>query len=138
ITLVLTGRVGVISSYGPEGSIPEDQLFFIGGTRSVRGFGENLLSTDEQDAPLGGKAMLAGSAEVQLGLSRKLELVLFTDTGSLGREVTDLGGVFRSSSGLGLRYLSPVGPVSLQYGWKLDPREGEPPGQVHFSMGSTF
>ena len=45
---------------------------------------------------------------------------------------------FRRSSGLGLRYLTAVGPISLAYGFKLDRRTGESVGEVHFSVGAVF
>jgi outer membrane protein insertion porin family len=40
--------------------------------------------------------------------------------------------------GIGLRRQTPVGPISLLYGWKLDPRDGESKGCFYFSMGYTF
>jgi outer membrane protein insertion porin family len=45
---------------------------------------------------------------------------------------------FRRSAGLGLRYNTPVGPVALDYGIKLDRRDGETFGRLHFNIGTTF
>ena len=45
---------------------------------------------------------------------------------------------FRHSAGPGLRYMTPVGPISLDYGFKLDRRTGESIGEVHFSISGTF
>jgi outer membrane protein insertion porin family len=44
----------------------------------------------------------------------------------------------RKTSGLGLRYLTPVGPIGLDYGWKLDRREGETAAEWHFTIGAVF
>ena len=44
----------------------------------------------------------------------------------------------RHSVGPGLRYMTPVGPISLDYGFKLDRRAGESIGEVHFSISGTF
>jgi outer membrane protein insertion porin family len=45
---------------------------------------------------------------------------------------------FRDSVGIGLRYMTPVGPIGFMYGHKLDPEPHESPGSFHFSMGYTF
>lgn len=67
-----------------------------------------------------------GSVEARIDLGRNFELDLFFDGGHLGqlREETDLPS-FRSSAGLGLRYITPVGPIGILYGFKLDPRDGK-------------
>jgi outer membrane protein insertion porin family len=46
--------------------------------------------------------------------------------------------MFRSSVGIGLRYVTPIGPMGLLYGYKLNRKEGESPGKFHFSIGYTF
>ena len=45
---------------------------------------------------------------------------------------------FRSSVGLGLRYITPIGPMGLLYGHKLDREEGESAGRFHLSIGYSF
>ncbi|HUI27808.1 MAG TPA: BamA/TamA family outer membrane protein, partial [Candidatus Kryptonia bacterium] len=45
---------------------------------------------------------------------------------------------FRRSAGPGLRYDTPVGPLSLDYGFKLDRRGNESIGEVHFSIGANW
>jgi outer membrane protein insertion porin family len=45
---------------------------------------------------------------------------------------------FRRSAGTGLRYITPAGAISLEYGFKLDRRAGESVGQLHFSIGTIF
>ena len=45
---------------------------------------------------------------------------------------------FRKGAGPGIRYMTPVGPLSLDYGFKIDRREGESIGEVHFSISGTF
>jgi outer membrane protein insertion porin family len=40
--------------------------------------------------------------------------------------------------GLGLRYITPIGPIGFLYGFKLDPKDGESAGRLHFAMGYTF
>jgi outer membrane protein insertion porin family len=44
----------------------------------------------------------------------------------------------RETSGLGLRYLTPVGPIGIDYAWKLDRRDGESAAEWHFTIGAVF
>jgi outer membrane protein insertion porin family len=44
----------------------------------------------------------------------------------------------RETAGLGIRYITPVGPISIDYGWKLNPRPGESAGVASLSIGAVF
>jgi outer membrane protein insertion porin family len=140
LTFACIARAGYIDPYGAFGTVPEDQLFFLGGTADVRGFDENLLSFDAQGNALGGRSQLSGSLEARIDLGWNLELTLFYDVGRIGETLVDndTTNVFRKSTGTGLRYITPIGPVGLLYGRKLDTVEGEGPDQFHLSIGYTF
>jgi outer membrane protein insertion porin family len=139
LTIASLGRAGYISAYGSGGTIPMDQLFFLGGTSDVRGFDENLLRLDETGNPVGGKTTLSGSIEARIDLGHNVELAPFVDTGVIRNTFDESGSdSFRSSVGLGLRYITPIGPIGLLYGHKLDRKEGENAGRFHFSIGYTF
>jgi outer membrane protein insertion porin family len=109
----------------------------------VRGFEENLLQRKSNGDPLGGKTALVGSFEVRFDIGWKLDLPIFFDTGSV-QDIIEVNegslDEFRSSYGLGLRYMTAIGPIGLLYGWKLDVKEeeGESPGRWHLSIGYTF
>ncbi len=139
LTFALLGRGGYIQTYGSAGTVPDDQLFFLGGTNDVRGFSENMLRFDESGNPQGGRAALAGSVEARINLGRNFELPCFFDTGTVEDSFGTISlDSFRSSVGMGLRYITPIGPIGILYGIKLDPREGESRGRFHFSIGYTF
>ncbi len=67
------------------------------------------------------------------------EFSTFYDVGAV-RKVQKKGGSddFRGSVGIGLRYMTPIGPIGFLYGWKLDTKPDESQGVLHFSMGYTF
>jgi outer membrane protein insertion porin family len=61
------------------------------------------------------------------------------DAGSVQKATEDQGDdSWRWSTGLGMRYITPIGPIGLLYGFKLNPRPGESLGQLHISIGYTF
>jgi outer membrane protein insertion porin family len=139
--LTLAGRffAGYIQPYGVDGQVPEDQLFFLGGTNSVRGFSENMLRFSTDLDPVGGRLAMAGNAEVRYEVTDGWEVTVFVDAGTVQKATDDQGDdSWRWSTGLGLRYLTPIGPIGLLYGYKLNRRSGESPGQWHISIGYTF
>ena len=88
---------------------------------------------------VGGRISLAGSVEARIYLQYNLELALFFDAGSLRRTfVEPVTDNTRYSYGAGLRYITPIGPVGLLYGRKIDPEPSESPDRWHFSIGYTF
>ncbi|OQY52890.1 MAG: outer membrane protein assembly factor BamA [Desulfobacteraceae bacterium 4572_89] len=137
--LAFQGMYGFIQNFGSVSQLPDDQLFFLGGISDVRGFGENELLINELGEPVGGKTMTAGSIEARIDLGMNFEIPVFLDAGYL--KDTEFEGHrenFRFTLGTGIRYMTPVGPVGLLYGYKLNPKEDEDPGMFHFSIGYTF
>jgi outer membrane protein insertion porin family len=139
LTLAARARGGIISPYNTQRSVPSDQLFFLGGTGSVRGFNENSLRIDADGFAVGGLSHVFGSLEARWDIGMNLELAGFVDVGQIGNALVAAGtdGV-RASIGTGVRYLSTIGAVSLYYGHNLDRQAGEPAGRLHFSLGFTF
>jgi outer membrane protein insertion porin family len=139
LTLAWLGRVGYLDPYGTTRFVPQDQLFFLGGTLSVRGFRENLLAFDSKNNPVGGRLALVGSMEARIDVGYNFEVVTFFDAGRVSETyTTPVSKNFRSSVGGGLRYITPIGPIGVLYGIKLDRLKDEDFGQFHFTIGYTF
>jgi outer membrane protein insertion porin family len=66
--------------------------------------------------------------------------VTFFDTGNIKKEGDNIKlDDLRESAGLGIRWLSPMGPIRLEYGWILDPKSTDHgPGAWAFSMATAF
>lgn len=114
--------------------------FFSGGISDVRGYAENELVVDDQGSPVGGRTQISGSVEARIDLGKNFELPLFIDAGAV-RDTgqPDLPEKFEFTIGTGLRYMTPVGPVGILYGYKLNPEDGQKgSGRFHFSVGYTF
>jgi outer membrane protein assembly factor BamA len=116
--------------------LPPEERFYAGGATTVRGFDRNGLGrgvwvtndsvrVDEDGdtvsarfVPSGGTSLVTGSAELRFPspfLPRVLRMVAFVDAGAVGtRSLLDLSaGDLRITPGLGLRLLTPVGPIRI-------------------------
>jgi outer membrane protein insertion porin family len=139
LTFAGLARFGQVLSYSGSDAVPDDQLFFLGGIGDIRGYRENMLRFDESGTPVGGRRVMVGSLEARIDLGLNWELATFYDIGSVQDTRQESGSDrFRSTVGLGLRYITPIGPMGLLYGYKLDREEGESAGQLHISIGYSF
>jgi excisionase family DNA binding protein len=107
---------------------------------------------DDDDVVLGGDTAIIFNFEARVPIWGALAGAAFLDVGGNFLTQCDAAceqanGVFnntftwtnfRKGVGPGLRYMTPVGPISLDYGFKLDRRRGESVGEVHFSISGTF
>jgi len=139
LTFAFRGLFGNITRFDDGSTIPEDQLFFLGGTSTVRGFDENRLRFDTTGKAVGGKTAILGNIEARIDLGPNFELSFFYDMGSIKNAILDQGSDdFRSSVGVGLHYLTQIGPMGVYYGHKLDRKANESAGSFHFTIGFRF
>ena len=98
-----------------------------------------IIRPDGEVFPTGGNALLLGGAEVRYDLTGSFQLAAFLDVGNVYPEVRDLSiPDLRKSVGLGVRYLTPIGPIRLDYGHKIQRLPGETPGRFHLTIGYAF
>ncbi len=139
LTFALRGRIGDITPFEEDSTIPKDQLFFLGGTSTVRGFEENLLRFDVFGKGVGGLTAVLGNIETRIEMGPNLELSVFYDIGSVRNAIVEEGSnEFRSSAGIGFHYFTPIGPVGAYYGRNLDRKPGESADRFHFTIGFRF
>jgi outer membrane protein assembly factor BamA len=150
--LVVANRLalGTIDALGTslELNVPFYRRFFLGGASSLRGWGRFEVSPlSGFGLPIGGHTMLEGSSEVRLPLVGKFGGVGFVDYGNVWANSWDFNLTdLLVSVGPGLRYLTPVGPMRVDFGYQLTPEEnlkinGNPEKRhwrVHFSIGQAF
>ncbi len=122
------------------GDLPLSERFFLGGDRSVRGYGyKGIGAKDAAGNPLGGDVFAQGTLELRFGLVGKLRGVLFFDAGELWADQAGLpSSGIKTSVGTGLRYETLVGPIRLDWGYKLKPEPGESPSRWHLTIGYPF
>jgi outer membrane protein insertion porin family len=123
--------------------LPDYEKFYMVGIDSLRGFERDDLSPrDENGNEVGGTKFIQGNAEVRFPLVPDAGVygVGFFDTGDIYDEGEQIEiNSLRESAGCGIRWLSPMGPVRLEYGWILDPKDTDAAsGSWEFSMASAF
>lgn len=140
--LVTSFRIGGIQEYGQSEDVPIFARFFLGGSRSIRGFDyRDIGPHDQYEEPLGGKFMYYGSFEYVIPIIEQFRLGLFFDYGNLYADFDDIDlGIMNASVGIGLQITLPIGPLRFDYGVPVitdDYHEGEG-GKFTFDIGNRF
>lgn len=134
------GNIGYITPFGGR-TLPLAEKFFLGGPATVRGFKyRGLGPLDPAGVPTGGNKRLFFNLELIFPLYEKvIKGSLFFDAGNVWEEGRsyDLGGL-RPAAGVGVRIVTPVGPMRLDWGFNLNPRAGEKSSVLTFSVGTFF
>ena len=136
-------QAGAAEPFSSTNELPIYERFFAGGSSTIRGYHERKVgpigATDYE--PLGGQSMFVGNVELTQPLGKVLKVAAFFDTGNVWAKKGDfLSGKLYSSVGVGLRVKTPLGPISIDYGYPLDKEPGEDTksGRVHFNMSKGF
>ncbi len=149
-------RAGYLADFEDNDQDKEDiyrlEGFYLGGINSLRGYeprsvgpkSGDLTGRPHEGIALGGNLMLLSNLEVTFPLVQEAGLkgVVFLDAGDTwGRqESVDLGEL-KFSTGFGVRWLSPMGPLRLEWGYKLsdsDDVADTNKSRFEFSIGGFF
>lgn len=148
-TLMLNGEIGYANSYGGK-EFPFFKNYFLGGVNSVRGFDNASLgptgidTTDNREFSIGGTKKLLGNAELFfpvpfIGESKQFRMSAFVDAGNVFNSETGYSvGDLRYSTGLGISWLSPFGPLKIVYAKPLNAQTGDRTQSIQFQLGSQF
>ena len=130
--LVIRAEQGAILG-SSIGDVPSSLRFFAGGDQSVRGFGYEKISPKNDDGDLTGARYLSvGSVELQVPVMNKVRMAIFTDVGTATNDYGDDTDI-KVGTGLGVRYISPVGPIRADIGVGVS--ETHIPIRLHFGLG---
>lgn len=143
-------RAGYLQNLNHEsdGGVPYDKKgFILGGRSTLRGFeaGTNEVFPNNVDLGISTGATFLLKESAKMGLY-KSELafplygvfsgVIFYDGGTVILSERQFEDSYRDSVGFGFRYNTPVGPLCLDLGWKLDRKAGEDTARYHLSFGT--
>ena len=166
LTLRLATRLGYGGAYGDTTELPFFENFYSGGFGSIRGYKDNTLGprtlqVDGDFDPIGGNVLVEGTAEVLFPLpfvkdQRQLRTSLFFDIGNVfstncGEEKVSVNGQpmltncyrpdfnkLRYSAGVGLTWLTPMGPLTFSLAKALKDEDGDETQVFQFSLGAPF
>jgi len=148
-TLMLNGEIGYADSYGNK-NYPFFKNFYMGGVNSVRGYTNGSLgprgidSTTGNDFALGGTKRMLGNAELYVPIpglkdSKQFRMSVFADAGNVfGANDSYDFGELRYSTGLGLSWVSPFGPLKLVFAKPLNSKPGDNTQTIQFQLGQQF
>jgi outer membrane protein insertion porin family len=133
------GTAGYVWPYGGT-AVPIYQNFFVGGLSSVRGFRYGEAGPKDNTGEIvGGQGELYFNFEYIFPIYKPAGLrgVVFFDVGH-GFNGSDWVTDIKTAAGFGIRWLSPMGPIRIELGFNLNPKEGEKRNVFDFMMGRAY
>ena len=127
----------------PSSKIPVSERFFAGGRSTHRAYdrdqlgvpGETILDGTE----IGGNGLALVNVELRVPIAGPFGATAFYDAGNVWADWRDLDYAdVKHGAGVGVRYLTPIGPVRVEIGWKLDREPDEDPTAIFLSVGNAF
>jgi len=152
IQLAARARVGFVFPYWGSASAPFDRSFYLGGVSDVRGWPLRRLSPridlcDDNgencdSIPIGGNTEILGNLELRVRVWKELWIAAFGDMGDIQSGVAEIHpSQWFYSTGGGLRYATPLGPVRVDVGVVLNPQDRyyeKRRWALHLTLGEAF
>ncbi|MDH4231910.1 MAG: outer membrane protein assembly factor BamA [Nitrospirota bacterium] len=139
-TLMLRGRFGYAAGIFNK-ELPLYERFYVGGLYTVRGLGFGEAGPKDPDTgdKIGGTEELIFNTDYIFPIfpEMKLKGVVFFDAGNAYEDFQNFG-TLRYTAGLGFRWISPMGPIRLEWGYNIDKKEGESASKFEFAFGTFF
>ncbi len=144
--LSFNGEVGYGEAYGKY-PLPITKNYYVGGIGSVRGYAPGSLGPTYVNAytglnqPTGGQSKIVSNVEYTVpvpgsGIDKTLRVFGFVDGGNVYSENINL--VLRYSYGLGLSWISPLGPLKFSYGIPIKSLPTDNVQRLQFQVGTAF
>ncbi len=119
--------------------VPADRRFYSGGGGSVRGYAyQGIGPKDINGQPIGGLSFFETSVEMRIAVTDTIGIVPFVDAGSVStKSVPDFSDV-KVGAGVGLRYVTPFGPLRIDAAVPLNRGRGDPNFGIYAGIGQAF
>jgi outer membrane protein insertion porin family len=139
-TFMLRGRFGYAKGVFSK-QLPLYERFYVGGIYTVRGleFGAAGPKDPSTGDPIGGNTELIFNTDYVFPIlpEMKLKGVVFFDAGNSYEDFQQFGSL-RYTTGVGFRWISPVGPIRVEWGYNIKKKPEESSNKFEFAFGSFF
>ena len=118
--------------------VPESKLLFAGGSYFNRAYGYReigVIGSSTQDSIEGGLSMINLSFEANYPIWSNLYGAIFSDNTMITDTSYDFTGEYINSAGLGVRYMTPIGPFKVDVGWNINDTAQY---GISFQIGQSF
>jgi outer membrane protein insertion porin family len=137
---MVRGRFGYARGISGD-ELPLYERFYVGGIYTVRGleWGDAGPTDPLTGDDIGGTEQLIFNTEFIFPIlpDMKLKGVIFFDAGNAYDEFEDFGEL-RYTAGAGFRWISPMGPIRIEWGYNIDKEPDEDSSRFEFAFGSFF
>lgn len=138
--IMIRGRIGYADGIFSK-ALPLYERFYVGGIATLRGieFGKAGPKDPSTGEAIGGTTELLFNNEYIFPILTDIKLkgVVFFDAGNSYQEFNEFGKL-RYTSGFGVRWMSPIGPIRIEWGYNIKKKPGESSSKVEFAFGSFF
>jgi outer membrane protein insertion porin family len=153
--LILRYKSGFGYIYNDDSSkLPINEKLFLGGISSIRGYDSRSVTPKKKICnpknsngtvvngceiiETGGKISFNNSFELSFPIINRLKMrgVIFYDYGMIGH--SDINEIKRSSTGAGIEWITPIGPLQLFYAQAIDDKKGDDTSSFEFTIGRRF
>ena len=141
---ILSARAqfGMVGAWGGKDIVPIDERFFVGGDYTIRGYKYGYAGPIDPNTedPIGANKMWTLSFEADYPIKRKVFYIAgFFDAGNGANNWGDLLKDIKAGTGFGIRFITPMAPIRLDFAWKLKKVRGDTNNfRIHLVIGSFF
>lgn len=118
--------------------VPADRRFYAGGGGSVRGYAYQGVGPKDGGTPTGGLSYVEGSVELRVAINDTFGVVPFIDVGTVSTSSTPSLSNLKAGAGVGIRYLTPFGPLRVDAAVPLNRGPGDPQFGIYAGIGQAF
>lgn len=138
LVVAVRAKVGTILG-GDLAAIPLNRRFYAGGGGSVRGFGFQTISPEDEAGDLiGGRSVSELGAELRYKGDGPLGFAAFVDAGSVTQKEAPTFSDIRAGAGVGVRYYTGFAPLRADIAVPLNKRSRDEDFQIYISIGQSF
>lgn len=140
VVLAYRAKIGIMNPLIAGKETPQYEKFYLGGTSSLRGWLDNKFKLEPDGSAAGDDLKMVTSAEIRFPLFWLLGGEIFIDGGNLGftSAFSTAFEKYRWNYGIGLTLATPLGPIRVDYAWKINRIGEESKGEIQFGIPYAF